>query len=153
MATNNGCVAAWQHVLQNVARLLLLLYLPPQYHVLPVPHSKHFETWCGCLSCLQYCMACLSLCRWDLLKRAPKELTDHIIARAQNSIIDDENIRQQYRECRAWQRYACVAAASILPCMGNPCKPSAFARYNCCEAPHYIPIFLPSDGIVSYSAR
>lgn len=43
-------------------------------------------------------------CRWDLLKRAPKELTDHIIARAQNSIIDDENIREQYRECKAWQR-------------------------------------------------
>ena len=43
-------------------------------------------------------------CRWDLLKRAPKELADHIIGRAQSSMVDDKDIREQYQECKAWQR-------------------------------------------------
>ena len=43
-------------------------------------------------------------CRWDLMKRAPKDLLDHITGRAQASIIDDNAVREQYRECKMWQR-------------------------------------------------
>jgi len=42
--------------------------------------------------------------RWDLMKRAPKELLDHITGRAQTSIIDDNAVQEQYRECKMWQR-------------------------------------------------
>ena len=38
------------------------------------------------------------------MKRAPKELLDRITGRAQNSIIDDNAVREQYRECHMWQR-------------------------------------------------
>ena len=44
-------------------------------------------------------------CRWDLMKRTPKELLDNITARAQTSMIDDNAVREQYRECHVWQRY------------------------------------------------
>lgn len=44
-------------------------------------------------------------CRWDLLKRVPKELADHIIARAQNFEINDKDVLAHYREYKAWQRY------------------------------------------------
>ena len=58
--------------------------------------------WLLVMSALQRGLS--ACCRWDLIKRAPKELADHIIARAQKSLIDDKDICKQYRECKAWQR-------------------------------------------------
>lgn len=63
------------------------------------PHHDHSHED----DCKQLMRLC---CRWDLLKRAPKELADHIIGRAQSSMVDDKDICEQYRECKAWQRCA-----------------------------------------------
>ncbi|DBA83984.1 TPA: Rap guanine nucleotide exchange factor-like 1 [Trebouxia sp. C0004] len=56
----------------------------------------------------------LVISKWDLMKRAPKELLDHITGRAQTSIIDDNAVREQYRECKIWQRYRQSVVNDVL---------------------------------------
>ncbi|DBB02475.1 TPA: Rap guanine nucleotide exchange factor-like 1, variant 2 [Trebouxia sp. C0006] len=56
----------------------------------------------------------LVISKWDLMKRAPKELLDHITGRAQTSLIDDNAVREQYRECHMWQRYRHSVVNDVL---------------------------------------
>ncbi|KAA6420586.1 MAG: hypothetical protein FRX49_09379 [Trebouxia sp. A1-2] len=56
----------------------------------------------------------LVISKWDLMKRAPKELLEHIAGRAQTSIIDDNAVRDQYRECELWQRYRQSVVNDVL---------------------------------------
>lgn len=43
------------------------------------------------------------------MKRAPKELVDHLLERAQNAVIDDDAVREQYKQAKKWER--CVHLA------------------------------------------
>lgn len=43
-------------------------------------------------------------CRWDLVKRVPKELLDFISDRAKATAIDDNVMRSQYTACQQWLR-------------------------------------------------
>ncbi|KAL0028776.1 hypothetical protein WJX79_006703 [Trebouxia sp. C0005] len=56
----------------------------------------------------------LVISKRDLMKRAPKELLEHIAGRAQTSIIDDNAVRDQYRECELWQRYRQSVVNDVL---------------------------------------
>lgn len=38
------------------------------------------------------------------MKRAPKELVDHLLERAHNAVIDDIAVREQYKQAKRWER-------------------------------------------------
>ena len=38
------------------------------------------------------------------MKRAPKMLVDHLLERAQNAVIDDNAVREQYKQAKRWER-------------------------------------------------
>ena len=43
-------------------------------------------------------------CRWDLVKRVPKEVLDYLAERAKASAVDDIAVRSQYVACQDWLR-------------------------------------------------
>lgn len=51
-------------------------------------------------------------CRWDLMKRAPKELVDHILERAEFAAIDDNAVHEQYKQAKKWQRWVLIVCRS-----------------------------------------
>lgn len=52
-------------------------------------------------------------CRWDLVKRAPKELVDHLLERAQNAAIDDSAVHEQYKQAKNWERWVLILVACL----------------------------------------
>ena len=46
------------------------------------------------------------------MKRAPKELVDHILERAEFAAIDDKAVREQYKEAKKWQRWVLILCRS-----------------------------------------
>ena len=76
------------------------------------------------------------------MKRAPTELVDHIISRAQASIIDDDAVRAQYKECKMWQRWVsttcrtCMQPVNTMPCV-LACFKSRLCKTVDCLTPDF----------------
>ena len=56
-------------------------------------------------------------CRWDLVKRVPKEVLDYLAERAKASAVDDTAIRSQYVACQEWLR--CSSISAIATCSSS----------------------------------
>ena len=65
--------------------------------------------WSNPLFCYVVGLGC---CRWDLMKRAPKELVDHILERAEFAAIDDKAVHEQYKQAKKWQRWVLILCRS-----------------------------------------
>ena len=46
------------------------------------------------------------------MKRAPKELVDHILERAEFAAIDDKAVHEQYKQAKKWQRWVLILCRS-----------------------------------------
>ena len=57
-------------------------------------------------ACLRWCPYTHSpLCRWDMLKRAGKDLLDRCVQRAYDSQIDDVQVQKKYLASLEWHEY------------------------------------------------
>ena len=56
------------------------------------------------------------MCRWDLVKRVPKEILDYLAEKAKASVLDDNTVQSDYVACQEWLRCGLSHCVSGCKC-------------------------------------